>query len=68
MQAWNNPPAGGTLTAVMACLCSGSGAACDVPCADLTAPKAYVTVTTAGTYGGNVITRNETLTETVRVR
>jgi Flp pilus assembly pilin Flp len=68
LQAWNNPPAGANLTAVMACFCGASAAACDVPCADLTAPTAFVTVTAAGTYGGNVITRNETLTEKVRVR
>jgi Flp pilus assembly pilin Flp len=68
MQAWNNPPANANLTTVLACFCGASAAACDVPCADLTAPTAFVTVTAAGTYGGNVITRNETLTEKVRVR
>jgi len=68
LQAWNNPPADATLTAVLACLCGASAAACDVPCADLSTPATYVTVTAAGTYGGNVITRNETLSEKVRVR
>ena len=66
--AWDNMPSGGTLTASSACLCGSTAADCQTPCADNSAPAMYVTVTATGTLGGKVVTRNETVTEKVRVR
>ena len=66
--AWDNMPSGGTLTASLACSCSGAAADCQTPCADNSAPAMYVTVTATGTLGGKMISKNETVTESVRVR
>jgi Flp pilus assembly protein TadG len=68
LQAWQNRPAGSTITAVKSCICSGAAADCTVPCANATIPETYVTVTAHGTWHGNMISRTQTLSQKVRQR
>jgi len=68
LQAWYNRPAGSNITAVKSCGCNGAAADCAVPCANGNVPETYVTVTATATFTGNMISRNETLSEKVRQR
>jgi Flp pilus assembly protein TadG len=66
--AWADRPAGGTMNAVLACLCNASAHACDSPCPDGTPPQSFVTVTAAATFAGNIFTVSRTITSKVRIR
>ena len=67
--AWTRKPAGGVVTAAKVCKCAGVTVGnCDTPCADLSRPEMYMTVTATGTLGGHWYSRNQTSSETVRVR
>jgi Flp pilus assembly protein TadG len=68
LQAWDKRPAGGSISATRACLCTGAAADCTVPCADGSIPETYVTVTANGTWTGNMISRTQTLSQKVRQR
>lgn len=66
--AWNNQPTGGTVTVTEACYCSGAYHSCTTLCSDNTSPQAYYAVIASATLGGNVISRAQTVTETVRTK
>jgi len=66
--AWNNEPAGGSLTATKACFCSGTSHSCTTLCSDNSSPLIYYTVTASGSLGGSIISQTQTVTETVRTK
>ena len=66
--AWNNEPAGGTVTVTEACYCSGVSHSCSTLCSDNTSPQAFYSVTASATLGGSVISQNQTITQTVRTK
>lgn len=67
--AWTRKPAGGVVTATKVCKCAGVAVGnCDTACADLSRPQMFMTVTATGTLGGHWYSRNQTSSETVRVR
>ena len=66
--AWNNEPHSGTVSVSEACYCSGTVHSCTLLCSDNTTPQAYYTVTASATLGGTVISQNQTVTETVRIK
>jgi Flp pilus assembly protein TadG len=68
LNAWDNEPSDGALSAEASCTCSGSAADCETPCSDNSVPEEFVTVTASATMGGSIIRRTENFTEKVRVR
>jgi Flp pilus assembly protein TadG len=68
LNAWNSKPSNGAITATLACLCGTTPSDCQVLCADQSYPKEYITVSASGTLSGRMISKNESLTEVVRVR
>ena len=67
-QAWANKPHDGTLTAAQSCKCGAAGATCGALCPNGSVPWTYVTVVASGTFGGGMITRQESVTESVRTQ
>jgi Flp pilus assembly protein TadG len=65
--AWADEPSNGTLTVTSACTCGASAGVCGTLCADGSDPATYVTSVATGTLGGNVLSINKTVTESVRV-
>ena len=68
LQAWDNMPANGTLTATEYCTCDGVTSPCTQACPDGSAPYEYVSVVTTGELGGSVFYLNRTQTQTARIR
>lgn len=66
--AWNSEPSGGTVSVTEACYCSGASHSCTTLCGDNTSPQAYYTVIASATLGGNMISRAQSVTETVRTK
>jgi Flp pilus assembly protein TadG len=67
--AWTMKPGDGVLTSSRACKCAGTVVGdCDAFCADGTRPEMYITVSATGTVGGDLYSKVQTASETVRVR
>lgn len=66
--AWNNEPSSGTVNVSEACYCSGTSHSCTTLCSNNTTPQAFYTVTATATLGGSVMSQNQTVSQTVRVK
>lgn len=67
-QSWSQKPADYNIATERYCLCSDVRHACDVLCADESAPESYFSINASGTLKGLVQDRPLAATEELRVR
>lgn len=66
--AWEDPPADASLTAVQSCKCGAAAATCGTVCADGSPASVFVTATAVATIGGSVVHFIKTTAQTVQVK
>jgi Flp pilus assembly protein TadG len=67
-QAWTEKPANAVIESERYCLCSDVVHACNVLCADSSAPESYFSISATGTLEGLMSDRELAATEELRVR
>lgn len=67
-QSWSEKPANANIETERYCLCSDVAHACNVLCADDSAPESYFSISATGTLEGLVTDRELAATEELRVR
>lgn len=66
--SWSSAPADAAVTTQRYCLCVEIPHACNVLCADDTAPDSYFSVNTSGSLDGFIVSTSLAASENVRVR
>jgi Flp pilus assembly protein TadG len=67
-QSWSEKPADANIQTVRYCLCSDVLHACNVLCADDSAPESYFSISASGTLEGIAVDRTLAATDELRVR